>query len=78
MSTQSSSIADATSNVAEQVARVLRSAIDALPDERAARTQRVLARIRNLESRGFIKRQKFCTATTEQFERRFACIQRDR
>ena len=76
MTTHSSSIVADTSEIAESVNRALREATDVLSDERAAHLSRLRGRIRDLERRGFIKRQEFKSPTTGEFERRFACLKK--
>lgn len=46
----------------------------AMQNDRAVRISRLQGRIRDLESRGFIKRQEFKSLTTGEFERHFSCF----
>lgn len=72
MTTDSSSTVAATSDLKERVGRTLREATERITNERAGHIARLQSRIRDLESRGFIKRQEFSAPTTGDFERRFA------
>ena len=76
MNTHSSCIAVDTSELCERLGRAVRIATEKITDDRAAHIARLQSRIRDLESRGFIKRQEFSSPTTGDFERRFACIDR--
>jgi hypothetical protein len=64
------------SDTVERVTRSVREATEVLSDERAAHISRLQSRIRDLESRGFIKRQEYKSPTTGDFERRFSYIKR--
>ena len=69
MTTHSSSTAVATSEISKRVAGALREATERRSDEEAARIERLRARIEDLESRGFIKRQEYSSPSTGDFER---------
>jgi hypothetical protein len=74
MPTHSSFTADASSKLSDRVAKVLRKAVQGLPEERAERIKSIQERIRDLDSRGFLKREQFKSLTTGEFERRFASM----
>jgi hypothetical protein len=69
MNTRSSSTAAATSDVAQRVSRAVRDASEGRSDEQTARITRLITRIQELESRGFIRRQTYSAPTTGDFER---------
>lgn len=69
MITHSSSTAEYSSNVSERVATTLRKVAASQSDARIARIERVRIQIKDLETRGFIKRQVFASPTTSDFER---------
>ena len=67
---------DDSSNLVKKVHEAVRDAIENISDERVVRVSRIQERIRDLESRGFLKRQEFKAPTTGEFERRFAALVR--
>ena len=75
MPTHSFLTADATSEVSDKVQKAVRKAVQGLPEERAERIRSIQERIRDLESRGFLKREQFKSLTTGEFERSFALMQ---
>lgn len=76
MSTRSSSTVAATSEIAQLVSRALQVAAETISEDRADHIARLQERIRDLESRGFIKRQVFSAPATGQFERWAAYIKK--
>ena len=68
----SSTVAD-TSDVAARVAGALRRSTEGQDSEKIARSARLSARIKDLESRGFIRRQSFSAPTTGDFEKLLLC-----
>ena len=66
MTTHSSSTVVATSDVPERITAALRKVTEDRSDKQIARIQ---ARIKDLEARGFIKRQEYSAPTTVDFER---------
>lgn len=73
MTTHFSSTIDAISEVSERINGALRAKTESQSDEQVARVSRIIVRIRDLESRGFIKRQKYSVPTTGDFERKLLC-----
>ena len=71
MTKSSSSTADSTSDIADRICRAIRDSIEQRPYERAAHLERLMTRIKDLEARGFIKRQQYSRRTTAEFEREF-------
>ncbi len=70
MKIDSSSTVDASSKVGKRVNQVLQKAVKRPSGKEPDRLLQLQARIRDLESRGFIKRQKFTAPTTGDFERK--------
>jgi hypothetical protein len=73
MTSHSSSTIAATSDVTSRVTAALREKVESQSTEQAARISRVVVRIKDLEARGFIKRQQFSAPTTGDFERKLLC-----
>jgi hypothetical protein len=73
MTTNSSSTAAATSDLAARVSGAVRQTAEGRSTEEAARIGRLRQRIQSLESRGFIRRQQFSAPTTGDFERLMLC-----
>ncbi len=69
MTTHSSSIVVATSDISDRVSGAVRKASEVRSNDQVARVERLRARINDLEARGFIKRQVFSSPTTGDFER---------
>jgi hypothetical protein len=69
MTANSSSTIAVTSEIVEKVAGALRKTVEAQSSEQVARVARLRTRINDLESRGFIRRQKFSAPTTGDFEK---------
>ncbi len=65
-----------TSDAAIRVTDAIRQASENRSNEKLARISRVRIRIKDLEARGFIKRQEFYAPTTADFERRLSCHNR--
>lgn len=66
-----------TSDVAQKVSVVVKSERSSKSPEQKVKMKQLLAKIANLEARGFIKRQQFKAPTTADFEREFACMKRE-
>lgn len=70
MTTDSSSTTDDGSEIVSRVSDALSKAQKSRCAADAERLAKLLARIRDLESRGFIRRQRYYAPTTVEFERR--------
>ncbi len=70
MTTHSSSTTGDSSEVAMRVVEALEGATSGRSRRDLEKVAEVLDRIRDLESRGFIRRQKFVAPTTLEFERK--------
>lgn len=74
MTSHSSSTTDVGSEIASRVSDALSKARESRSAADAERLSVLLARIRNLESRGFIRRQRYYAPTTVELERRCKAV----
>ena len=61
------------SDMTEKVSAVIQKGLSSMTADRSDHLGRLLSKIADLESRGFIKRQRYYAPTTADFERSLAC-----
>lgn len=71
MTIHSTSTTVADSDISSRIIIALREKAQSQTPGQAERVARVVAKIRDLEARGFLNRQKFSAPTTGDFERKF-------
>ncbi len=74
MATNSSSTVAVTSEVCGLIEKALRQATKELSKDRSERIQMLRTQLLGLERRGFLKRQRYTSTTSVEFERKFSSL----